>query len=207
MSGRPARSGVAAREADASGALAAAVAVDMPDPSAMLPGRVDPPTADLVFSILACDAGLDAAGTAVQGLRDAFVDLHEVRVALPGEIADAAGCSLERAGTLRRALGAAYASRHRVSIAGLLERPARAGRPDLQDLLGVPRFVVDRVRLLHADGRDVPIDDRLLAALKRAGVVGGDADAAAAAERALAGSGTDDPRLAYARVEGLAAAI
>jgi hypothetical protein len=146
-----------------------------PEPAALLPGAVDAPTAELVFALLVWEAGVPRAASSARRLAEAFVDLNELRVALIEEIEQAVGLedthATERAELIATTLRQVFDREDIVSI----DRIARAGasemRPFLEDIPGLPVFVIDRVMLMVMGEQRVPVDDRLCHALADKGII------------------------------------
>lgn len=139
----------------------------------------EPPTAPLaegdaaleqvVYSFLLWETTTSQAQTAHKRLREAFVDLNELRVCFPEEVSSAIGerfpRARERATRLRAALNDIYRREHALSLSRLTDQPKREARTYLESLEGVPPFVAARVSLLTFGGHAVPVDERLLTML------------------------------------------
>lgn len=140
-------------------------------------GAVAPPpptTADsvldqMVYSFLLWETTSTHATTAHKRLREAFVDLNEVRVCFPEEISAAVGerfpKSRERASRLRAVLNDIYRREHGLTLARLIDQPKREARIYLESLEGMPGFVAARVALIGLGCHAVPVDERLLTLL------------------------------------------
>lgn len=140
-------------------------------------GAVAPPpatTADsvldqMVYSFLLWETTTTHATTAHKRLREAFVDLNEVRVCFPEEISAAVGerfpKSRERASRLRAVLNDIYRREHGLTLARLIDQPKREARMYLESLEGMPSFVAARVALVGLACHAVPVDERLLSLL------------------------------------------
>lgn len=146
-----------------------------PDPSTLLPGAVDMPTAELVFSMLVWEAGVPAAVSAARRVAEQFVDINELRVALVDEIEDTIGLTdvyaTERAQTITDTLYHVFDTEDAVSIDRVARAGAHEGRPYLDAIEALPEFVVDRVSLLVFGEPRVPIDDRLRSVLVERGII------------------------------------
>ncbi len=146
-----------------------------PDAAALLPGSTDMATAELVFSLLAWEAGVPSAVSAARRLADQFVDLNEIRVALEEEVEDTVGMTDEHATRRARAildtLNAVFDREDAVSIDRVARAGAHEGAPYLEGIDALPAFAVDRVLLLAFGEQRVPVDGRLLGALIERGVV------------------------------------
>lgn len=146
-----------------------------PDPAALLPGGIDMPTAELVFSMLVWEAGVPAAVSAARRLAEQFVDINELRVALVDEVEDTVGLTdvyaTERAQTIIDTLYHVFDAEDAVSIDRVARAGTHEGRPYLEAIEALPEFVVDRVSLLVFGEPRVPIDDRLRGVLVERGIV------------------------------------
>lgn len=139
-------------------------------PAAAPPAEGNEPVIDqAVYSFLLWETTSVQAATAMKRLREAFVDLNELRVCFPEEISAVLGerfpKSRERATRLRAALNDIYRREHALSLARLAEIPKREARTYLESLEGVPSFVAARVALVSLGCHAVPVDERLLALL------------------------------------------
>lgn len=157
-----------------------ALAARAGDPSPPLPASLEPLAggsaidAQLVFSFLVWEAGHAPALGAWDRLNGALVDLSELRVCLPSEIAAMLGPryprALERAERMSASLRGVFDRENRTSIASLLDMNKRDARAYLDSLEGMARFVASRVMLLALDAHAMPLDERLRSKLLRAGV-------------------------------------
>lgn len=129
----------------------------------------------LVRGLLLWEASSHQAELAHQRLRSAFVDLNELRVSMPDDIAQALGerypLAEERSIRIRAVLHDVFAREHAVSIERLRAAPKRDARHYLVSLDGCPEFASAYVVLHGLDGHAAPVDERLLALLIKAGVV------------------------------------
>lgn len=133
------------------------------------PLAIDPLTHELIYSFLLWEASTAQARPAADRLLRAVVDLNELRVCLPQEIADHLGerypLALERAMRLRGSLLEIYRQRHAVCLDHLPAMGKREARSFLASLDGMPGFVAARVAVVALDAHAVPLDDRLRALL------------------------------------------
>lgn len=176
-----------------------------PDPSALLPGAIDLATAELVFSMLAWEAGVPQAVSAARRLAGAFVDANEMRVALVDEIEDTIGLTDARAGARARmvvqTLSHVFETEDAVSIDRLARRGALDARAYLMGIAGLPPFVVDRVLLLAIGEPCVPIDERLRGVLIDRGIVDKHDDAGRASRLLAACCPGNQAKGMYLRLE------
>lgn len=132
---------------------------------------VDPILAEFVFSLLLADATPELARAAFESFKAEFVDLNELRIALPDEVAGLLGEDYphadERAARVRATLHDIYQREHVMSLAALADAGKREIRQYLESLNGVTPFVIARVKLLHLGGSAVPVDNSLLARLHK----------------------------------------
>lgn len=179
-----------------------------PDPAALLPGGIDMPTAELVFSMLVWEAGVPAAVSAARRLAEQFVDVNELRVALVDEIEDTVGLTdvyaTERAQTITDTLYHVFDAEDAVSIDRVARAGAHEGRPYLDAIEGLPTFVADRVSLLVFGEPRVPIDDRLRGVLVERGIVSTETPATDAADLLTTCCPPDDAKAFYLRLEAAA---
>jgi hypothetical protein len=135
----------------------------------------DPVVAELVRSFLVWEAGAAFADRALRAIRSAVVDLNELRVFLPEEIAAMFGegdpRAQERGERLRAALNDVFAREHDVRLSHLSEEGGKRDlRAYLDTLDGMHPFVAARVSLLCFGGHAFPIDGRLRDCLAKARV-------------------------------------
>jgi endonuclease III len=130
---------------------------------------------ELVFSMLLWEATTSQAKAAFKRLRDSFVDLNDVRVAMDEEIAASIGerypLSRERARRIRAALNDVYRRFHAVSLASARELSKRDAKALLVSLEGVPLFASHRVLLVELGIHAIAVDERLREMLMEEGVL------------------------------------
>lgn len=135
----------------------------------------DPILDELVFSLLVWEAGESRAAAIPPRLCAAFVDLNDLRIALPDELAAAFGAGLpraaERADRMIAVLGDIVRRGHALDLSHLPTLGKREARAYLDSLDGIPPFVASRVVLLSLDAHAVPIDSRLARLLERGGLI------------------------------------
>lgn len=141
--------------------------------AADLEAREEPAVVQMLFSFLAWEAGTARAAGAIRKLLASVVDVNELRVCLPDELARVIGerypRALERCARMRSALNDLYRREHAVTLRGLEAMPKRDARAVLASLEGTPGYVADRVVLLSLGGHAFPLDERTRAALAEAG--------------------------------------
>lgn len=128
-------------------------------------GSIEPVLGELVFSFMLWETTTKHADASMLKLNEAFIDLNELRISLPDELAAIVGSrcprGAERTLRLRMALNEIFLLEHSMSLARLCELPKRDARQYLIDLPGMPAFVASRVCLLALGAHTFPLDDRL----------------------------------------------
>ncbi|MSR43951.1 MAG: hypothetical protein EXS15_01130 [Phycisphaerales bacterium] len=116
----------------------------------------------MLHSSLLYDATTDMADTALQRIRTRNVDFNEFRVNLVEEMVETIGTKypdgFERMRRLRMTLFDLFRRHHRVGLEQLVGKPKRDVRTYLENLEGMPTFVVSRCMLLGFEVALVPID-------------------------------------------------
>lgn len=144
-----------------------------------LPAEPDDPVRRLCIGILGARMGEDSARAAVDRLLKKMIDWNEVRVSHAIEIQDAMGGSESSMGDgcrrMHEALQDLYYRENRVSLDRLSNLGRREARQYLEGLKGVDAYAVASVVLWSLGGHAIPIDDRLLNALRAANLVHPDA--------------------------------
>ncbi len=134
---------------------------------------------ELIYSMLLWEASAAQAHGARERLAKAFVDANDLRVGTPDDIGAALGdrypLASERSHRLRTALNVVYKRQHDMDLQSLHQAGKREARAYLESIDGLPLFAAARVSLVGLGAHALPVDDRLLALLVDAGVVGEDA--------------------------------
>ena len=132
-----------------------------PDPAAF----ADPLEA-LLYGLLAEHMSDSDAGAAVKRIKDWFVDLNDLRVSRPEEIAEVLGGdspqNRELAMTLTRALRAVYDKYHLLSLAPLKKLGKKNARQVLAKLDGVSEFASEFCMLAALGAHAVPLNRKML---------------------------------------------
>jgi endonuclease III len=140
----------------------------------------DEPLHRLGIAILGVKYGDVQAQQAIDQLLTTMTDWNDVRVSRPSEINAAMGNAnperLEHCQRLIRALQSVYDHENRLSLDRLRQLGRREARQYLEGLDGVDQYAVASVALWSLGGHGIPIDDRLLRALRDADLVHPDAD-------------------------------
>ena len=126
----------------------------------------EPNTSDLlalmVHSSLLCDASTEMADTAIQKIRSHNVDFNEFRVNLVDEMVGTIGVkypdAFERMRHLRMTMFDLFRRHHKVSLDQLVGKPKRDVKIYVENLEGMPTYVVARFMLLGFDFPGVPVD-------------------------------------------------
>lgn len=136
----------------------------------------DPVCQELVWAYLVWEAGPKLARAAMAKLCESFVDLNELRVCLPTELAAFFGTTYpraaERADRLRATLNDIFSREHAVTLTTLLGMNKRDARTYLDSLEGIPPYVAARTMLVGLGGHAFPLDERLMAVLLREEALG-----------------------------------
>jgi len=155
------------------------------DPSEASP--IEPggdPIDELVWSMLLWDAPRSKAERAHKRLVGAVVDVNDLRVCMPDEVAGLLGKSYpnvgERAERLLGALHEVYLREHAVTLAPLRDAPKREARKYLDSIAAAPQFVTARVLLLGLGAHAIPLDTRMFTGMQKANALEEDADEARA---------------------------
>ncbi|MBL0870412.1 MAG: hypothetical protein IBJ18_07550 [Phycisphaerales bacterium] len=163
----------------------------------------DPVLRELVRSYLVWESTTPKAEAALKRIDQAVVDVNELRVCMPAEIAQIMGANYpkaeERATRLRATLNDLYRREHCLKLFHLLEKSRKESRAYLETLAAIPAFVAARVAVLKLGINVVPMDERQLQCLKNARAVATTTDLATAlgmVEKAV--KAADMPETAYA---------
>ncbi len=134
----------------------------------------------LVHSSLLYDATRKQADEATQRIRSSSVDWNEFRVNHVDDMVGIIGVrypdAFARMKRLRMSLNDVYLRHHRVSLDILVGKPKRDVRTYLENLEGMPAYVVSRFMLLAMGVPLVPVDQTLVDLLVDKGVLAEPAD-------------------------------
>lgn len=135
---------------------------------------------ELVHAMLLWESTTPRADRAFKRLLDSFVDLNEMRVSRPDEIAEILGKTYpladERSRRLLASLEAVYVKEHAVSLESVVAVGKRDARKYLDAIEPLHPFASARVAVLRFDGHAVPLDRPMVEALVAAGVLEEGAD-------------------------------
>ncbi|MEO0475351.1 MAG: hypothetical protein AAF085_05160 [Planctomycetota bacterium] len=132
------------------------------------------PIAELVFSFLMWNATSRQADTAFGKIMAQVVDLNELRVSLTNEVIEMIGVRYPDANSriirMLQSMMEIFDREHDYKMGSLAARSKREQRDYLDTLPGMTPFVSARVALLSFGAHAMPVDDRLLTLLTKAGV-------------------------------------
>jgi len=150
------------------------------------PRRSEPtdPVQQLLFGILHQGTSVSRAEKALAELRAAMVDLNELRVSTPPELADLLGPSfphnVEKGKSIAKALNGVFAHHHDLKLDDLKDKAKREARKYLEGLRGVDSCTAAGVVLFSLEGHAIPVDENMLTVLRKDGLIHPDADCAEA---------------------------
>jgi endonuclease III len=153
-------------------------------PSAPPPSIPEPdePLMRLVIAILGMGCSDAEAERAINQALTVMVDLNEIRVSGAYELHKAMGNAIpqgaQRCQCLIDALQAIYSRENRLSLERLKELGRREARHCLEQLKGVDEYAAACVSLWSLGGHAIPVNDRLLQALRDEKVVNPSSDRA-----------------------------
>jgi endonuclease III len=132
------------------------------------------PISELVFSFLTWNATVRQADTAFGKIMSQVVDLNELRVSLTNEIIEMIGVRYPDASNrvirMLQTMMEIYEREYDYKMGSLGNKSKREQREYLDTLPGMTPFVAARVALLSFGAHAMPVDDRLLVLLTKAGV-------------------------------------
>lgn len=136
----------------------------------LAPDDFGPLLHQFIDAMLLFDAGRSQAANAAKRLREAVVDLNELRICFSEELAALLGerypRGKERAQRLKAALTEIYRREHSLSLQRLADMSKRDARAYLETLDGVPSYAAHRVLLVGLGAHCIPCDERLHALLE-----------------------------------------
>lgn len=132
------------------------------------------PIAEMVFSFMMWNATARQADTAFGKIMSQVVDLNELRVSLTNEIIEMIGVrypdAQNRVIRMLQSMMEVYEREYDYKMGSLANKSKREQREYLDTLPGMTPFVAARVALLSFGAHAMPVDDRLLTLLTKAGV-------------------------------------
>ncbi len=146
------------------------------------PSELSDPIEQLVVAQLGWDALPTTAQRACRKLTEQMIDLNEVRVSTPREIAavirEFVPNPVECARNISRSLNSVFIRENAVNLGPLRDKGRREAREYLESLDGVNPYVAASVMLWSLGGHAIPVNQRLLRALQKEDLVDPDADVA-----------------------------
>ncbi|MDA0294901.1 MAG: hypothetical protein O3A31_02905 [Planctomycetota bacterium] len=143
------------------------------DPSDAL--APEDPILVLIHAWLLWEASSEQAETAMASLMASRVDVNEMRVSLPHELAPAVGKGYprleERLTGLKKSLHSIYLRRHEISLNYVREKGKRDAKAEIESLDGINPFVSARVLRLSFGVHAMPADEQLSLLLHELGVI------------------------------------
>lgn len=137
--------------------------------------ELDDPLVRLAVAILGVGSSDEEGAAAVQRAREVMVDWNEMRVSSAPELNQATGNVLpqgvQRCQQLILALQAMFDRDNRLSLDPLKASARREARHYLEELEGVDEYAVASVILWSLGGHAIPVNDRLLEALRSAELI------------------------------------
>ncbi|MFQ6048940.1 MAG: hypothetical protein ACE5K7_06215 [Phycisphaerae bacterium] len=143
------------------------------------PGLTDP-VEQLLLGVLARGTTEARAREALNRFKRSMVDYNELRVASPKELVELLGRDFpqaeQKAKDINKLLNAIFDRQHCLDLTFLRNKTRREARQYLASLDGVDPHTVASVMLLSIGGHAVPVDDKMLAMMRRDGLVEPSAD-------------------------------
>jgi hypothetical protein len=133
------------------------------------------PVTVLLHSWLLWEASSEQAEAAMAKLMESRVDVNEIRVSLPHELAPAVGKRYprleERLLGIKKSLHSIYLRRHEISLNYVREKGKRDAKAEIESLDGINPFVSARVLRLSFGVHAMPADEQLSLLLHELGVI------------------------------------
>jgi hypothetical protein len=133
------------------------------------------PVTVLLHSWLLWEASSEQAEAAMAKLMDSRVDVNEIRVSLPHELAPTVGKRYprleERLLGIKKSLHSIYLRRHEISLNYVREKGKRDAKAEIESLDGINPFVSARVLRLSFGVHAMPADEQLSLLLHELGVI------------------------------------
>jgi len=144
------------------------------------PVSYEEPLEAVVYAIASEKTTANEAKSAIKRFANYFVDLNDLRVSRPDEIAEALGEDTAEtratALTLARTLNAVFYKYHTVSLMALKKTGKKPARQILEKLDGITDFAVDYCLLTSLAAHTIPLTGRMIEYLKDNRLVHPDAD-------------------------------
>ncbi len=144
----------------------------------------DDPLKQLIYAVLSEDNSPTRARTAMTRLLANTIDYNDLRVSTPTELASIIESDIlnavEKTGVLIEVLGSIYARENSVALSKSKTRNRKDARAYLEGLSGMTPYVLSGTMLWAFDEHAIPLDEQMLAVLKKEGLVDPDATMAEA---------------------------
>jgi endonuclease III len=141
------------------------------DAPAIAPVTYNEPIEAIVYAFISAFTTEANVGKIQKRITGHFVDINDLRVSRPEEIAEVFGDMSEpaiaSAQAMTTVLNAIFEKFDRVSLAGLTDEGKRQARKDLQDIPGMTPFTVAYTFLTALDGHAIPLTDAMVSYLKQ----------------------------------------
>ncbi len=145
-------------------------------------GEPADPLEQLILAVLSEETSPNNARKALNHLLEMMVDVNEVRVSAPREIANAIDFCIPNSHTcaarLAKVLNAVFDSENAVKLDSLPSMGKRDAKRWLEELQGIEPYHVASVMLWSLGGHAIPVNAKLFAALRKEKLVDPDASVA-----------------------------
>ncbi len=144
----------------------------------------DDPLKQLIYAVLSEDNSPTRARTAMTRLLANTIDYNDLRVSTPTELANIIESDIinavERTGVLIEVLGSIYSRENSVALNKTKTKNRKDARAYLEGLSGMTPYVLSGTMLWAFDEHAIPLDEQMLAVLKKEDLVDQDATMAEA---------------------------
>ena len=149
------------------------------DAAEVKPVSYDEPIDAIVYAFVSAFTTEANVGKILKRVAGHFVDINDLRVSRPEEIAEVFGDmsepSIASAQSMTTVLNAIYDKYDKVSLGGLTEEGKRQARKDLEEITGMTPFAVAYTFLTALGGHAIPLTERMVAYLRENDMVHPDA--------------------------------
>lgn len=141
------------------------------DISAVAPVSYGEPIDAIVYAFISAFTTEANVGKILKRIAGHFVDINDLRVSRPEEIAEVFGDMSEpaiaSAQSMTMVLNAIFEKYDKVSLSGLTDEGKRQARKDLGEIPGMTPFAVAYTFLTALDGHAIPLTDAMIGYLKQ----------------------------------------
>jgi endonuclease III len=134
------------------------------------PVSYDEPIDAIVYAFVSAFTTEANVGKILKRIAGHFVDINDLRVSRPEEIAEVFGdmseAAIASAQSMTMVLNAIYEKYDKVSLGGLTEEGKRQARKDLEEIAGMTPFAVAYTFLTALGGHAIPLTERMVAYLR-----------------------------------------